>query len=166
MTDLGYLQPAADADPSGAWLEDALAAANIPTLLALLVQMTGELRWLDPPYQPSRNRGLGDNDDGGLPDAVQDEIRAAAQDAIRRWQADGQLAIPDPPPDLLLRIMTVIMGEPVPAEYAPMMASELAARRQGQPPRRECLPLPPRRRPASGCSSSAGECPGSAPPGT
>lgn len=130
MTDLGYLQPAADADPSGAWLEDALAAANIPTLLALLVQMTGELRWLDPPYQPSRNRGLGDNDDGGLPDAVQDEIRAAAQDAIRRWQADGQLAIPDPPPDLLLRIMTVIMGEPVPAEYAPMMASELA----GPPP--------------------------------
>ncbi len=126
MTDLGYLPPAADADPSGAWLQDAVEVANIPTLLALLVQMTGQLRWLDPPYQPARNRGLGDNDDGGLPDAVQDEIRTAALDAIRRWQADGRLAIPEPSPDLLLRIMTVIMGEPVPAEYAPMMASELA----------------------------------------
>ena len=93
MTDLGYLQPAADADPSGTWLNDAVELANIPTLLALLVQMTGELRWLDPPYQPTRNRGLGDNDDGGLPDTVQDEIRAAAVAAISRWQADGRLAI-------------------------------------------------------------------------
>jgi 4-hydroxyacetophenone monooxygenase len=127
VTDLGHLQPAADTDPSGTWLKDAVEVANIPTLLALLVQMTGELRWLDPPYQPTRNRGLGDNDDGGLPDTVQDEIRAAAVATIRRWQADGWLAIPEPPRDLLLRIMTVIMGEPVPAEYAPMMAAELSA---------------------------------------
>jgi 4-hydroxyacetophenone monooxygenase len=130
VTDLGYLPPATDAGRPGAWLEDAVEVANIPTLLALLVQMTGELRWLDPPYQPTRNRGLGDNDDGGLPAPVQDEIRAAALAAIRRWQADGRLAIPVPPADLLLRIMTVIMGEPIPAEYAPMMTAELA----GGPP--------------------------------
>jgi 4-hydroxyacetophenone monooxygenase len=107
-------------------LTEALALANIPTLLALLVQLTGDLRWLEAPYQPTRNRGLGDNDDGGLPDGVQAEIRAAALAAIRRWQGDRRVAILHPPADLLLRMMAVMMGEPVPAEYAPMMAAELS----------------------------------------
>lgn len=107
-------------------LTKALAGANIPTLLALLVQLTGDLSWLEAPYQPARNRGLGDNDDGGLPEKTQARIRSAALATIRTWQKDGRVAIPHPPPELLLRIMAVIMGEPVPAEYAPMMAIELA----------------------------------------
>lgn len=61
---------------------EAIAIANIPTLLMVLVQLTGELRWLEEPYRPQRARSMGDNDTGALPEAVQAEIRQAALDAI------------------------------------------------------------------------------------
>ena len=63
-------------------LADAVAIANIPTLLMVLVQLTGERRWLEAPYRPSRAPGMGDNDSGGLPEAVQAEVRDAALEAI------------------------------------------------------------------------------------
>ncbi len=60
----------------------AIAVANIPTLLMVLVQLTGEERWLEAPYRPNRLSGMGDNDSGGLTDALQEEVRAAALAAI------------------------------------------------------------------------------------
>ena len=57
---------------------EALAIANIPTLLMLLVQMTGDKRWLQEPYRPRRGSGVSDNDSGGLAEDIQQEIRAAA----------------------------------------------------------------------------------------
>jgi len=44
---------------------------NIPSLLMVLVQLTGDRRWLAEPYAPHRARGLDDNDDGGLTEAIQ-----------------------------------------------------------------------------------------------
>jgi len=41
---------------------EAIAIANVPTLLMVLVQLTGDHRWLEEPYQPQRARGMGDND--------------------------------------------------------------------------------------------------------
>ena len=66
-------------------LEAALAEANIPTLVVVLFQLTGDRRWLAAPYAPKRGRGMDDNASGGLPDAVQDEIRTAAFDAVLAW---------------------------------------------------------------------------------
>ena len=106
------------------WAE-AVGIANIPTLLTVLVQMTGDLRWLRDPYRPSRTRGLGDNDSGGLPDRVQAEIRQAALDAILAWRAGRPLAIPEPSDELLVEMMSVSLGETVALEYAPMIAHEL-----------------------------------------
>ena len=40
-------------------LRVALAQANIPALVVVLHQLTGERRWLEPPYRPSRGRGTG-----------------------------------------------------------------------------------------------------------
>ena len=54
----------------------ARAVANVPTLLCVLVQLTGDARWLEDPYRPTRNRGLGDNTSGGLPEAVHAEVEA------------------------------------------------------------------------------------------
>ena len=71
---------------------EAVSIANIPTLLMTLVQMTGERHWLEVPYRPARSVGLGDNDTGGLPDEIQDEIRAAALKAILAWRAGKPLA--------------------------------------------------------------------------
>ena len=115
--------------PDGAMRDEALAEAvrlaNIPTLIPVLVQLTGETRWLEAPYRPSRPRGLDDNDDGGLPEAVQDEIRAAALAALRRWRETGEVAIPAPDEGLLLRMLSVAMGEAIPEEYAPVLAANL-----------------------------------------
>ena len=69
--------------PTAEELWDALQVANLPTLLMVLAQLTGERRWLEPPYAPTRTRGMDDNDSGGLPEAIQDEIRQAAFDLLR-----------------------------------------------------------------------------------
>ena len=50
-------------------LREAVAVANIPSLIPVLVQLTGDERWLEDPYRPTRGRGLNDHDDGGLPEA-------------------------------------------------------------------------------------------------
>ena len=77
-------------------LRAAIAIANIPTLVPVLVQLTGDERWLEEPYKPLRQRGLGDNDDGGLPEDVQREIREAALVAIEAWLDGAPVAIPEP----------------------------------------------------------------------
>lgn len=106
-------------------LRDAVAVANIPTLLMVLVQMTGHLGWLEDPYRPTRNRGLGDNDTGGLDGHLQDEIRRASFEAILAWKRGEPLAIAAPSRQLLVDMLSVSMGETVPIEYADMMAHEL-----------------------------------------
>ena len=103
----------------------AVEIANIPTLLMMLVHMTGDLGWLEERYRPSRTRGLDDNDTGGLPEAVQTEIRAAALDAILAWRDGKPLVISEPSDELLVRMMSVSVGDPVPIEYAPVIAEEL-----------------------------------------
>ncbi len=73
---------AAGEAPAAEELWDALQVANLPTLLMVLAQLTGERRWLEPPYAPTRTRGMDDNDSGGLPEPIQDEIRRAAFDLL------------------------------------------------------------------------------------
>ena len=117
----------------------AVAIANIPTLLMLLVQLTGELRWLEEPYRPIRPRGINDNDTGGLPQPIQNEIRAAALDAILAWRAGRPIAIPEPPPQLRLKMLSRAMAEEVPAEYDCIIAAELFPERE-EPAQK--LPVP------------------------
>jgi 4-hydroxyacetophenone monooxygenase len=106
-------------------LAEAVAIANIPTLLMVLVQLTGELRWLEEPYRPSRARGVNDNDSGGLPEPIQSEIRAAALDAIMAWRAGKPIAIPKPSPELARKMLSRAMAEEVPPEYDSIIAVEL-----------------------------------------
>ena len=74
---------------------EAIAIANVPTRLMVLVQLTGEFRWLEEPYRPQRARGMGDDDTGGLPEPIQAEVREAALKAILDWRAGGPVAIPE-----------------------------------------------------------------------
>ena len=105
---------------------EAVAVANIPTLLMVLVQLTGERRWLHDPYRPVRPRGMGDNDSGGLPEALQREVRDAALEAILAWRDGRPVAIPTPPPPMLVEMLAVAMGEPVPDEYGEMIGTQIA----------------------------------------
>lgn len=129
--------PAAD----DARLSEAIGLANVPILLPVLVQLTGDLRWLREPYLPERNRGLDDNPGGGLPAERQAEIRAAAQDAIRAWLAGRPPALPEPEPELMVRMLSVVMGEEVPPEYGPMLVHEAAI--STEPPVEPPAPVPP-----------------------
>ncbi len=106
----------------------AVAIANVPTLLMVVFQFTGDEKWLNEPYLPTRGKGLGDHDSGGLPPAIQGEIRAAAADAILRLQAGEKPAIVRPSDELTARMMSVCMGEPVSDAYGPMLSSEIARR--------------------------------------
>jgi 4-hydroxyacetophenone monooxygenase len=122
---------------------DAVAIANIPTLLMVLVQLTGERHWMAPPYAPSRARGMGDNDSGGLPEPVQTEIREAALEAILAWREGRPVAIPTPAPELLVEMLSCAMGERVPPEYGSMIAAQLGQRVPDTADDAEPLQVPP-----------------------
>ncbi len=99
--------------------------ANVPTLLMVLFQMTGEQRWLAEPYLPTPVRGLSDNDTAGLEESLQDEIRHAAAEAILNWGRSGTLAVAHLSPDQLIEMLRVSVGEHVPDQYADMATHEL-----------------------------------------
>ncbi|WP_238588819.1 flavin-containing monooxygenase [Rhodococcus pyridinivorans] len=105
-------------------LDDALNCANIPTLIAVLAHLTGEDKWLQEPYAPARAKGLDDNDDGGLPPEIQDEIRDAVRRVVVDYQA-GLLAPEDPSPERVARILSAILHEEVPSEYGPLLSEEM-----------------------------------------
>jgi 4-hydroxyacetophenone monooxygenase len=115
--------PGADLDVRR--LRAALTEANLPTLLMVLFQLTGERAWLQPPYRPTRPRGMDDHDDGGFTPAVQQTIREAAASAIADWAAGAPPVVPAPTGDLLLEMMQCSVAEDVPADYVPMTAAEM-----------------------------------------
>jgi len=106
----------------------ALRDASIPTLLMCVAQITGDPRWLEPPYRPQRDVSIFADPSGGLPESVQQSVRdAAAQvlDALAR----GERSLPPlPDDDALARMMSVCLGERVPAEYAPAVMEEMGFR--------------------------------------
>src|ERR1700742_5239627 len=104
-------------------LASAIAEADIRCLLMVLVHMTGDQRWLEPPYKPKRDVRLIPDPDAGVPPEVQDEIRAA----VVKLFADGapKPVIADPGEELLLKMMRACLGENVAPEYAPLMREEM-----------------------------------------
>ena len=112
-------------DPDEQIFADAIEVANIPTLLMVIVQLTGELEWLEAPYTPKRQPGLGDNDSGGLDPRHQREVREAALEAILAWRAGRAVALPEPDEELIVRMLSVAMAETVPSEYGQFTAAQL-----------------------------------------
>jgi 4-hydroxyacetophenone monooxygenase len=104
-------------------LSSAIAEGDIRVLLMVLVHMTGDLRWLEPPFTPKRDVRLIPDPEAGLPKQIQHEIRAA----VVRMFADGEPepAIADPGNELMLRMMRSCLGENVAPEYAPLMREEM-----------------------------------------
>jgi 4-hydroxyacetophenone monooxygenase len=126
MTSVPALDISASTSPSTIDdLRRALAVANLPTLILVLHQLTGDPRWLEPPYRPSRPKGLDDHDDAGLAPAVQDEIRAAAVDAVSQaW--DGTLPDYAPlTPARLVELLGISLAEEVRSDYGELLAEEM-----------------------------------------
>lgn len=121
-------EPRPDAVPPRAVLAEAMEHANLPALVAVLYQLTGDRRLLAVPYRPTRSRGMEDNDPGGFAPAVQAEIRAAAVDAVLDWAGGRPPAVPAPTGEALLELIDLAVGEPVPPEYEPMTAEDMGFR--------------------------------------
>jgi len=109
-------------------LEEITKSANIPTLLMVIYQVTGDSRWLQAPYLPTRTKGLGDHDTGGLSDDVQTEVRRAAAEALHHLQSGKPPAFPAPTPEQTRAMLAVCVGEPVDESYGVMIADEFARR--------------------------------------
>ena len=104
-------------------LSSAIAEADIRCLLMVLVHMTGDQRWLEPPYRPKRDVRLIPDPDAGLPAEIQDEIRAAVVKLFAH--GNPQPVIADPGDELLLKMMRACLGENVAPEYAQLMREEM-----------------------------------------
>jgi len=104
-------------------LDEALAEAHLPALVAALVHMTGDAslvsrdRW--PAYDP-----FGEARTGGFSDALQAEIRAKAKAALEAHAAGAPMP---PEPDLatVRKMMDFVAGADIPEHYAPFLMEEL-----------------------------------------
>jgi 4-hydroxyacetophenone monooxygenase len=105
-------------------LSSAIAEGDIRVLLMVLVHMTGDERWLEPPYRPTRDVRLIPDPHAGLPEEIQDEIRAAVLKLYEN--GEPRPAITDPGDELMLKMMRATLGENVAPEYAPLMREEMA----------------------------------------
>lgn len=114
-----------DTAQHSAWLADAIAVANVPTLACVLVHLTGDRRWIEGQFKPSRIRGLDDNDSGGLAPDVQDAIKIAALAAFTAWFDGRAAALPNPGDAQLIEMMSVSLGEAIPPAYATMIRQDL-----------------------------------------
>jgi 4-hydroxyacetophenone monooxygenase len=109
------------ANPSPHSLDAALDEAHIPTLVMSLVQMTGDLGWLEgerPVYLP-----FGDGQ-GDLSPAFQADVRAAAKAAVDAHRAGRPLPAP-PSAATVRRMIDYIAGQDVPEPYVPFLMEEL-----------------------------------------
>ncbi len=104
-------------------LASGVEQGNIPSLLMLLHQMTGEAKWLEEPFVPKRAAGLDDNDSGQLPEDIQQQVRDHARQAIEDWLKGKPLALPPPDNAHLARMLSVAMTEHVPEEYGDIVAA-------------------------------------------
>src|SRR6476659_6513067 len=84
-------------------LSTAIAEGDIRVLLMVLVHMTGDQRWLEPPYKPKRDVRLIPDPEAGVPKQIQDEIRAAVVKLFEK--GEPQPVITDPGDELRRTMM-------------------------------------------------------------
>jgi 4-hydroxyacetophenone monooxygenase len=118
--------PAADAgEATEQELRAALEEANLPTLLLVLAHLTGDDRWIEDPYCPTRPKGVGDHDSGGFDAELQASIRDDALEVVRAWR-DGQLPAVEPTgPERIVRMLEASIAMPMSQDSGQLLAEEL-----------------------------------------
>ena len=101
----------------------AIDDADLRVLVMCLFHLTGDERWLEPPYQPVRDVRLIADPTAGFPPDVQAEIRGTAFSLLEGGAPEPRLT--DPDDTLLLRMMSVCLGEQVDPAYVPMMREDM-----------------------------------------
>ena len=101
----------------------ALQSASVPTLMMSLVHLTGDASPLRGPIRPGR-AVMGETG-GGLAAEQKAEVRRQALAALSAYRDRGCTLPPPPPLETVREMMSFMVGEPVPDEYAPMMLEEM-----------------------------------------
>lgn len=104
-------------------LTAALTDADLRVLLMCLFQVSGDRRWLAPPFRPSRDVRLIAAEDAGLPADVAARVRAAAIELL----TGGPIvpAITDPGDELMVEMMRWCTADRIDPGYAPMFREDL-----------------------------------------
>jgi len=110
-------------DISKEQLTEILAEADLRVLLMVMYHFSGDRRWLEAPFLPSKDVRLIADESAGLPPSIQALIRAEALDLFS--QPDLTPALGDPGDTLMVEMMQVCLGHRVPPEYAPMMREQM-----------------------------------------
>ena len=116
-------------------IERALQDAHLPTLLAALVHLTGDLSLVREAGQLVFGY-MGDYQ-GKLAPELQARIRAAALDALKRYRDAGRPDVAAPPVAVVSELMRFVGAQPVPDHYLPFLLEEL-----GLSARDSRVPLP------------------------
>ena len=111
------------ATPDRDRLQAALAEADLRVLLMVMFQVSGDECWLQEPYRPRRDVKLIADEDAGFTPEIQAEIRAAAVQMLA--DRESSPVHPVPHEALILRMMSVCLGEQVAPEYAPTMREQM-----------------------------------------
>ena len=71
-------------------LPSAIAEGDIRVLLMVLVHMTGDERWLEPPYKPKRDVRLIPDPQAGVPEEDPGRNPRRRAEAVRKWRAEAR----------------------------------------------------------------------------
>src|SRR4051812_22096961 len=112
-------------------LRAALAEADLPVLLMVLVHVTGERRFIDPPLRPRRDMQIFADESGGFPEDLQAEIRAEALKILSA--VEPREVFPEPAPELIEEMMRICVADDVPPEYVPLLMEEMGFRAKPRP---------------------------------
>ena len=131
-------EPGAFPDDDAA-LVAAVEAANLPTLLLVVIQLSEEWELLHGPIRPQR--ASPQKPDGGLEREHGAEIRERALQVLRAFRdgsrnESGRARLPLlPPVERMQELMSFALGQPIAPEYVPMMLEDmqLASSRDGGP---------------------------------
>jgi 4-hydroxyacetophenone monooxygenase len=112
------------------------ARSDIRVLLMVLFHLSGDRRWLREPFRPSRDIRLFADESAGLDAALQEQVRTAVFEALAQGIGEPRVGAPDTA--LLVEMMSLFNGEPVPPEYAPLVLEEMGFKA------RDAVARPPR----------------------
>lgn len=94
----------------------------------VLVHLTGDRKWIEPPFTPKKSTKLFGDETGGLSSEVQAEIRAAAAEILASAPPEGR-HLDDA---TLSAMMSASVGENVSSEYVPVLLQEMGIRRASE----------------------------------
>ena len=100
-------------------LEQALRHADLRVLVMVLFHLTGDKKWLSDDYRPKRDVAIISDENAGLSEEKQAELRAHALEILS--SENCRVCINDPGDELMQELMSFCIGENVDSKYAPMM---------------------------------------------